>query len=69
MSNSTYLVREVATKKVVNFYSTEIKGSLHWANDCKRQMKALSGKEHEVVVKTEGEEPIIQEVKEFLEIL
>ena len=51
----TYSVIDSKTKEEQNFYDSRLPQALVWAKDCKRQMKSLSGKEYEVVVKTETE--------------
>ena len=50
-----YSVIDAKTKEEQNFYDSRLPQALVWAKDCKRQMKSLSGKEYEVVVKTETE--------------
>ena len=60
--SSHYEVIDSKTKEVVNFYSTKLPQALAWAKDCKRQMKSLSGREYEVVVKIENE---ILSLKEY----
>ena len=50
-----YSVIDAKTKEEQNFYDSRIPQALSWAKDCKRQMKSLSGREYEVVVKTETE--------------
>ena len=50
-----YSVIAAKTKEDQNFYDSRIPQALSWAKDCKRQMKSLSGREYEVVVKTETE--------------
>ena len=50
-----YSVIDSMTKEEQNFYDSRLPQALVWAKDCKRQMKSLSGKEYEVVVKTETE--------------
>ena len=62
MQNANYIVRDAKTQKVANFYSTKLPRASHFAHECKREMKALSGREHEVLVKIEGEaEPLTEE--------
>ena len=51
----TYSVIDSMTKEEQNFYDSRLPQALVWAKDCKRQMKSLSGREYEVVVKTETE--------------
>jgi len=36
-----------------NFYDASLPQALAWAKDCKRQMKSITGKEYEIVVKTQ----------------
>jgi hypothetical protein len=50
-----YSVIDTKTKEEQNFYDSRLPQALVWAKDCKRQMKSLSGREYEVVVKTETE--------------
>ena len=50
-----YSVIDTKTKEEQIFYDSRIPQALSWAKDCKRQMKSLSGREYEVVVKTETE--------------
>tara|TARA_B110000483_G_C17952978_1_gene448994 strand:+ start:377 stop:592 length:216 start_codon:yes stop_codon:yes gene_type:complete len=50
--SAIYQVIEKESKKEQNFYSTSLPQALAWAKDSKRQMKALTGKDYEVVVKT-----------------
>ena len=48
-----YKVIDSETKEEQNFYDSKIPQALAWAKDCKRQMKSLSGRDYEVVVKTQ----------------
>ena len=50
-----YSVVDSITKDEQNFYDSRLPQALVWAKDCKRQMKSLSGRDYEVVVKTENE--------------
>ena len=50
-----YSVIDSMTKEEQNFYDSRLPQALVWAKDCKRQMKSLSGRDYEVVVKTETE--------------
>ena len=50
-----YSVIDSITKEEQNFYDSRLPQALVWAKDCKRQMKSLTGREYEVVVKTETE--------------
>lgn len=52
--NANYVVVEKDGNSIANFYSTKIPQSLSWAKDCARQMKSMSGKEYEVLVKVDG---------------
>ena len=61
MQNANYIVRDVQTKKEVNFYSTKLPRASFYAHECKREMKALSGREHEVLVKVEGQDYLLTE--------
>ena len=51
----TYSVIDSMTKEEQNFYDSRLPQALVWAKDCKRQMKSLSGRDYEVVVKTENQ--------------
>ena len=51
----TYSVIDSMTNEEQNFYDSRLPQALVWAKDCKRQMKSLTGREYEVVVKTETE--------------
>tara|TARA_R100000388_G_C7152910_1_gene115417 strand:+ start:324 stop:545 length:222 start_codon:yes stop_codon:yes gene_type:complete len=64
MRNANYVVVEKGKTNEVNFYSTQLPQSLAWAKECSRQMKSLSGKEYEVLVKVEGQEHLIS-VKDY----
>jgi len=57
-----YKVVDSETKEEQNFYDSRLPQALSWAKDCKRQMKSLSGREYEIVVKTETE---ILNLKEY----
>ena len=61
MQNANYIVRDAQNKKVVNFYSTKLPRALFYAHECKRDMKAMSGKEHEVLVKVDGQDYLLTE--------
>ena len=50
-----YSVVDSITKDEQNFYDSRLPQALVWAKDCKRQMKSLSGRDYEVVVKTENQ--------------
>ena len=59
MRKAHYVVVEKDQENEVNFYSTKLPQSLAWAKECSRQMKSMTGKEYEVLVKIEGQkEPI-----------
>jgi len=59
---ANYVVRDCQTKKMVNFYSAEYPRASFFAHECKRDMKAMSGREHEVVLEVEGyEHPMTEE--------
>jgi len=51
--SAIYQVIDSETKEEQNFYDSKIPQALAWAKDCKRQMKSLSGRDYEVVVKTQ----------------
>ena len=55
---------DTKTKEEQNFYDSRLPQALVWAKDCKRQMKSLSGREYEVVVKTETETLSLKEYYE-----
>jgi hypothetical protein len=61
MQNANYVVRDVQNKKEVNFYSTKLPRASFYAHECKREMKALSGREHEVLIKVEGQDYLLTE--------
>ena len=61
MQNANYIVRDSQNKKVVNFYSTKLPRALFYAHECKRDMKAMSGKDHEVRVKVDGQDYLLTE--------
>ena len=50
MSNTLFKVVDAETQTEVNFYDASLNGARHWALDCKRHMKSMTGKDHEVVV-------------------
>lgn len=58
--NTNYVIVEKRDKKIVNFYSTKLSNSLAWAKECSRQMRSMSGKEYEVLVKIEDKQELIQ---------
>ena len=62
--NANYVVVESGNANAVNFYSTKNPQSLAWAKECSRQMKSMSGKEYDVLVKVDGQRELI-EVKDY----
>ena len=64
--SGTYSVIDSKTKEEQNFYDSRLSQSLAWAKDCKRQMKSLTGREYEVVVKTETETLSLKEYEHTL---
>ena len=62
--NANYVVVEKDERNEVNFYSTKLPQSLAWAKECSRQMKSISGKEYEVLIKIDGQQELI-EVKDY----
>ena len=45
-----------------NFYDASLDGARHWALDCKRHMKSITGKEYDVIVKyDDGQEVTLKE--------
>jgi len=61
--STIYQVVETETGEEQNFYDASLPQALAWAKDCKRQMKSITGKDYEIVVKTkEGE---ILSLKEY----
>ena len=62
--NANYVVVEKDGRNEVNFYSTKTLQSLAWAKECSRQMKSMSGKDYEVLVKIDGQQELI-EVKDY----
>lgn len=48
-----YEVVDTQSQEVANFYSTKLPQALLYAKDCKRQMKSLTGKTYEIVVRLE----------------
>jgi len=61
-----YKVVEKETREEQNFYDVSLPQALVYAKDCKRQMKAMTGKEYEVVVQTETETLSLKEYKNSL---
>lgn len=51
-----YKVVEQNTGIEQNFYDAKLPQALAYAKDCKRQMKSLTGRDYEVVVKTDNGE-------------
>jgi hypothetical protein len=62
-----YKVVEKETREEQNFYDVSLPQALVYAKDCKRQMKAMTGKEYEVVVQTETETLSLKEYKNSLD--
>ena len=61
-----YSVIDTKTKEEQNFYDSSLPQSLAWAKDCKRQMKSLTGRDYEVVVKTKTETLSLKEYEHTL---
>jgi hypothetical protein len=61
-----YKVVEKETGEEQNFYDVSLPQALVYAKDCKRQMKAMTGKEYEVLVQTETETLSLKEYKNSL---
>ena len=61
-----YSVIDSKTKEEQNFYDSRLPQALAWAKDCKRQMKSLTGREYEVVVKTKTETLSLKEYEHTL---
>ena len=61
-----YKVVEKETREEQNFYDVSLPQAFVYAKDCKRQMKAMTGKEYEVVVQTETETLSLKEYKNSL---
>ena len=53
-----YQVVETETGAEQNFYDASLPQALAWAKDCKRQLKSMTGKDYEIVVKTEKGEKL-----------
>jgi len=62
--STIYQVVETETKQEQNFYDVSLPQALVYAKDCKRQMKAMTGKDYEILVKNEDGQ--ILSLKEFL---
>ena len=62
--STIYQVVETETKQEQNFYDVSLPQALVYAKDCKRQMKAMTGKDYEILVK--NEDGRILSLKEFL---
>ena len=62
--NANYVVVESGNANEINFYSTKLPQSLAWAKECSRQMKSMSGKEYNVLVKVDGQKELL-EVKDY----
>ena len=61
-----FKVIDSETKEEQNFYDASLPQALAWAKDCKRQMKALTGRNYEVVVQTETETISVKEYENSL---
>jgi|TARA_R110000772_G_scaffold37681_2_gene89407 hypothetical protein len=61
--STVYQVVETETGEEQNFYDVSLPQALAWAKDCKRQMKSMTGKDYEIVVKTE--DGGVQSLKEY----
>ena len=61
MRNASYIVIDKQSKKQINFYSTKLPQALLMAHECRRDMKALSGREHEVLIKVDGQNYLLTE--------
>lgn len=62
--STIYQVVETETKQEQNFYDVSLPQALVYAKDCKRQMKAMTGKDYEILVKNEDGQ--ILSLEEFL---
>ena len=51
--STIYQVVETETGEEQNFYDTSLPQALSWAKDCKRQLKSMTGKEYDILVKKE----------------
>lgn len=58
-----YQVIDSETSEEQNFYDASLPQALSWAKDCKRQMRALTGREYEIVIKYASGE--IETLKEY----
>lgn len=57
-----FKIVERDTNTEVNFYDASLDGARHWALDCKRHMKSITGKEYDVIVKyDDGQEVTLKE--------
>lgn len=61
-----FKVIDSETKEEQNFYDASLPQALAWAKDCRRQMKALTGRDYEVVVQTETETISVKEYEHTL---
>jgi len=61
-----YEVVDVKNNEVVNFYNAKLSQALLFAKDCKRQMKSMTGRTYEILVRLENGEklPLKQYQKE-----
>lgn len=63
-----YKIVERDSNEEVNFYDASLKGAKHWALECKRHMKSLTGKEYDVTVKyDDGTEVSLKDHEKALE--
>ena len=61
-----YEVVDTKNEEVVNFYNGDLSQSLLFAKDCKRQMKSLTGRTYEILVRLEDKTRI--SLKEYQKI-
>jgi hypothetical protein len=53
-----YEVIDTKSNEVVNFYSAQIPKALLFAKDCRRQMKSMTGRTYEILVRLENGDKI-----------
>lgn len=53
-----YEVVDSKSDEVVNFYSAELPKALLFAKDCGRQMKSMTGRTYEILVRLENGEKL-----------
>lgn len=65
-----YKVIEKGSEEEINFYDASIKGAKFMAEDCKRHMKSMTGREYEVIVYFEDgtSKPLKEYEKELQEV-